>query len=211
MPIGRRDVGRRQRRHLREAVEGGGAEGGHGEELGDEGGDERRLEDVAQRDPREKPLQRPQSDDDQTRGGRSEGEHLLAEPEYLGELVVERGLEEVHLRGGHRLPREVEDLLRQKPQDLHIVLADLLRGPGRLDQVADEARPVLRPVLFEQGDQDQVQPGEEHRVGLRAIRRPRDEAGSHLHALLGDAESHDLAHHYERVRVAGQRGAYRSS
>ena len=73
---------------------------------------------------------------------------------YLRELGVERLLERADLGGRHRVLREVKHVLGEQPQDLHVVLAEHLRRLARAADVADEPRPVVRPLLLEDLHED---------------------------------------------------------
>ena len=60
-------------------------------------------------------------------------------------------------RLSHLTRAEIEDLLAEKFQDDHVVLAQGLVGLGCANDVGDEALPVLRPLPLKNGDQDEVE------------------------------------------------------
>lgn len=67
------------------------------------------------------------------------------------------GLEVPRLGRGHLVLREIEDLFGQQAKDCHIVFTDGEAGVARLYDFVDEGGPVVRPLLLQDGDQDQIQ------------------------------------------------------
>mmetsp|Transcript_6409 Transcript_6409/g.9436 ORF Transcript_6409/g.9436 Transcript_6409/m.9436 type:complete len:313 (+) Transcript_6409:2524-3462(+) len=96
------------------------------EELVQQHLNQRRLEDEAQRDPRQKPLQRLQRHAQQT-GSLAVLQDELAQMVYRGELPVQTLLHAPHLLRHHLISREVEHFLGKQLQDLHVVLAQDFR------------------------------------------------------------------------------------
>lgn len=53
--------------------------------------------------------------------------------------------------------RKIEDFFRKKTQDVHVVLANGEIGMRGSDEFADEVRPVVGPLLLEDGNEDKVE------------------------------------------------------
>lgn len=58
---------------------------------------------------------------------------------------------------GEFASRKVKHLFGQHSQDMHAVFAEGLACPAGTNDIRDEARPFVRPVLFEDLDQDEVE------------------------------------------------------
>jgi hypothetical protein len=56
---------------------------------------------------------------------------------------------------------EVKDLLAEQLENLHVVLAEDLGGLGAPHEVGDEGGPVVRPFLFEDLNEGEVEFGDE--------------------------------------------------
>ena len=150
---------------LREAFQGIVPKERLGKELVEEGIDELGLKDEAEGDPGEESLEGLEGHPQEARP-LAVLEDELAQLVDLGEFRVERFLHLFHLFGHHLIAGEVEDLLRQQLEDLHVVLAQHLRGFGTADEVGDEGRPVVRPLLLEDLDEGEVELGDEHLLGV---------------------------------------------
>lgn len=83
-------------------------------------------------------------------------EDLLAEVENLGELGAHGLLQIAGLGGGHLLGGVVKDFFGKQTQDDHVVLANRQVGVAGGDDLVDEGGPVVRPLLLEDGNEDEV-------------------------------------------------------
>lgn len=147
---------RLQAANLGQALQGNVAELGNFEEACAEGVNKRGLEDVAEGDPVAETQQGFEGGlDKASLGGRVE--NLRAELEDLRELGAHGGLEVAGLCGRHLLGGVVEDLLGEETQDDHVVLADRQAGAARGDDFVDERGPVVRPLLLQDRDEDEVE------------------------------------------------------
>mmetsp|Transcript_2101 Transcript_2101/g.4796 ORF Transcript_2101/g.4796 Transcript_2101/m.4796 type:complete len:390 (+) Transcript_2101:2227-3396(+) len=149
------------RRHLRQALQRVAPELRLREELVEEHVDEGSLERVVERDPEQEAqeaLQRRLQRDHVLRVLHDKLAELVDELELLGEALLER----LDLLRGELLERELKDLLAQQPQDLHVVPAQRLVRLPRLHDLRDEVLPVVRPLLLEDLDEDEVELRELH-------------------------------------------------
>mmetsp|Transcript_48320 Transcript_48320/g.114984 ORF Transcript_48320/g.114984 Transcript_48320/m.114984 type:complete len:515 (+) Transcript_48320:2151-3695(+) len=144
------------RRNLGEALQGVAAELRLREELVEKHVDERRLKHIVQRHPEEEA-------EEALEGGLEGGgvlgvlHHELAQLVDQLELLGEALLEAFDLARRQLLQRELEHLLRQELEDLHVVAAERLVRLARLDNLRDEVLPVVRPLLFQNLDEDEVE------------------------------------------------------
>lgn len=89
---------------------------------------------------------------------------LVCRPQNIGtqledrrKLLGHRGLEVSSLNGGHLILGEIKNLFRQKSKDGHVVFANGETGMARGNDLVDKIWPVMRPLLLQNGDQDQVE------------------------------------------------------
>lgn len=145
-----------QATNFREALEGDIPEVGDVQESGQKRVDDGSLENVTQRDPVQEAQERFESRFYQSWlvGG---VEDFGAELENGREFLGHGGLEVPCLDRGHLVLREIEDFLGQQAQDCHVVLTDREAGMAGGDNLVDKGGPVVRPLLFQDRDQDQVQ------------------------------------------------------
>mmetsp|Transcript_17892 Transcript_17892/g.36785 ORF Transcript_17892/g.36785 Transcript_17892/m.36785 type:complete len:268 (-) Transcript_17892:82-885(-) len=144
-----------QARDLRHALEDTVAEDRLREEV-EECADDVALEDVSEGDPREVGRERLERGLDEL-GLSAVGQRVDAQVVHKAELVVEGPLELLHLGLGEISSGKVKDLLAQEPQHVHAVLAQRLARLGRLHDVRNEARPLARPVVLQNVNQDHIQ------------------------------------------------------
>mmetsp|Transcript_33911 Transcript_33911/g.66173 ORF Transcript_33911/g.66173 Transcript_33911/m.66173 type:complete len:206 (-) Transcript_33911:676-1293(-) len=117
--------------------------------------DEGSLEDVEEGDPEEEPQEALQ-------GGLNRCCVLrvlhdkLAKLENQLELLGERLLELVDLARSELLEGKLKDLLAEKLEDLHVVAAQRLVCLSALHDLRHKILPVLRPLLLEDLDEDEV-------------------------------------------------------
>ena len=81
----------------------------------------------------------------------------LAQIEDVGELGREALLHRGDLLGGHAVFGELEDLLAEQLEDLHVVAAESLVRLARLHNLWDKVLPIVRPFVLENLHEDQIQ------------------------------------------------------
>lgn len=118
----------------------------------DDGG----FEDVAQRDPVQETQEGFQGCLDQT-WLVSGVEDLGAKLEDGGEFLGHGGLQVSSLDRSHLILREIKNLLGQQAQNCHVVFADRKTGMAGGNDFVDEGRPVVRPFLLQDRDQDEIE------------------------------------------------------
>lgn len=157
-----------QTTNLGQALEGNVAELGNLQKTRPKRFDKGSLEDIAERDPVAEAQQSLEGGLDKT-GLVGRVEDLLAKLENLRELGAHGSLEVPCLGRRHLFGGIVEDLFGEEAQDDHVVLADRKARTGGGDNLVDEGRPVVRPLLFEDGDENKVELVEQDTVGLEKL------------------------------------------
>ena len=76
-----------------------------------------------------------------------------------GKFTIETFLHGLDFLSDHLILRKVKYLLTQQFQNLHIILTQYLRSLGRSHEIGDEGWPIVRPFLFEDLDQGEVEFG----------------------------------------------------
>lgn len=69
--------------------------------------------------------------------------------------------------------REVEYFLRQKSKDGHVIFTDGETGVTRCNDLVDEGRPVARPLLFQNGNKNEIEFVQERAFGSETFFRLR--------------------------------------
>mmetsp|Transcript_12333 Transcript_12333/g.57073 ORF Transcript_12333/g.57073 Transcript_12333/m.57073 type:complete len:318 (+) Transcript_12333:2501-3454(+) len=168
--------------------------------------EQRGLEDVPERDPGQKRVQRLQRQLDQRRLLRVR-EYELDELVNLRKVRVERVLELHDLRLRQLPAAEVEHLLAQQLQDVHAVLAQRLGLFRGADEIWDERRPPRGPVVLEYLHQDAVDlgdegalPAERRVVGGELDDEVGDEVLDALPLIVGEGVPSVLDHRVENLQ-----------
>lgn len=145
-----------QATNLREALKSDIPEVRNIQEASQEGINNGSLEDVAQGNPVQEAQQGLEGRLDET--GLVGGiEDFGAQLEDGGEFLGHGRLEVAGLDRGHLILGKVKDLLRQQAKDGHVVFTDRQTSVARGDNLIDKCGPVVRPLLLENRDQDQIQ------------------------------------------------------
>lgn len=157
-----------QTTNLGQTLESNVSELGNLQETRPEGFNKRGLEDITERDPVAEAQQGFEGGLDKA-GLVGRVENFLAKLENLRELGAHGSLEVPCLCRRHLLRGIVEDLFGEKSQNDHVVLADRkARARGR-DNLVDEGRPVVGPLLLEDGDENKIKLVEQDTVGLEKL------------------------------------------
>ena len=82
---------------------------------------------------------------------------FITELEDGRELVVETLFQIARLLRCHLVCRVIKNLLGQQPENDHVVLAYRQTRPACRDYLVDEVWPVIRPLLFQDGDEHQIE------------------------------------------------------
>ena len=113
----------------------------------EQGVQQRRLEDVTERYPRQERVERRERRLYQLWFLRMRQDKLAQLVNHL-ELAVQRSLQRSNFVLRHLPSTEIENFLRQQFQDAHAVFAQRLARPRRAHQIRNETLPAMRPIVF---------------------------------------------------------------